>query len=428
MKRVSAIIVATLIATLAICVVAGCSGQSASSSAAKQTPEEIIAELKGAIANQPEFKSVTLTEVSISTFKDAAATEGSASGEAASSEAASSKAASSEAASSESAAAEDPVDANAIKSKTVVKFDESGEALKTDAIYEIEDIKLEYYSDGDKAVCVTDGPVYSGTTEQFDQPQFAGFEACFYGAVGDLNTCIDCFDTVVKEQQGDVTVYTVTLDPEKYMASDEILTMMKDAGDPVLSAVFTFSIDKDGRLVSLNRVVDYNVSSIDVTHTLSDFDSTVIGPMPEADKTYEEMESDINVKFDQLAAELDMTDEYQETSGSQNAVQTRVRMSLRIFRKPAKSESPFSFPIRKSKRRTEQSAFFRSAASASLPLDACKNSKSMISFCKARERLSRNILWSSIKSTFIFQPLFFYRNYQSYACAVLIRFYIKFSA
>ena len=315
MKRVSAIIVATLIATLAICVVAGCSGQSASSSAAKQTPEEIIAELKGAIANQPEFKSVTLTEVSISTFKNAATTEGGASGEAASS-----KAASSEAASSESAAAEDPVDANAIKSKTVVKFDESGEALKTDAIYEIEDIKLEYYSDGDKAVCVTDGPVYSGTTEQFDQPQFAGFEACFYGAVGDLNTCIDCFDTVVKEQQGDVTVYTVTLDPEKYMASDEILTMMKDAGDPVLSAVFTFSIDKDGRLVSLNRVVDYNVSSIDVTHALSDFDSTVIGPMPEADKTYEEMESDINVKFEQLAAELDVTDEYQETGGSQNEV------------------------------------------------------------------------------------------------------------
>lgn len=90
----------------------------------KHVREQIIAELKGAIANQPEFKSVTLTEVSISTFKDAAATEGSASGEAASSEAASSKAASSEAASSESAAAEDPVDANAIKSKTVVKFEQ----------------------------------------------------------------------------------------------------------------------------------------------------------------------------------------------------------------------------------------------------------------------------------------------------------------
>lgn len=85
----------------------------------KHVREQIIAELKGAIANQPEFKSVTLTEVSISTFKNAATTEGSASGEAASS-----KAASSEAASSESAAAEDPVDANAIKSKTVVKFEQ----------------------------------------------------------------------------------------------------------------------------------------------------------------------------------------------------------------------------------------------------------------------------------------------------------------
>ena len=90
----------------------------------KHVREQIIAELKGAIANQPEFNSVTLTEVSISTFKNAATTEGSASGEAASSEAASSKAASSKAASSESAAAEDPVDANAIKSKTVVKFEQ----------------------------------------------------------------------------------------------------------------------------------------------------------------------------------------------------------------------------------------------------------------------------------------------------------------
>ncbi|MBQ2681577.1 MAG: hypothetical protein IJF97_06545 [Eggerthellaceae bacterium] len=138
MKRVSAIIVATLIATLAICVVVGCGSQSASSSAAKQTPEEIVAELKGAISNQPEFKSVTLTEVSISTFKDAAATEGSASGEAASSEAASSKAASSEAASSESAAAEDPVDANAIKSKPVVKFEQFAAELDvTDEYQEI---------------------------------------------------------------------------------------------------------------------------------------------------------------------------------------------------------------------------------------------------------------------------------------------------
>lgn len=138
MKRVSAIIVATLIATLAICVVVGCGSQSASSSAAKQTPEEIVAELKGAISNQPEFKSVTLTEVSISTFKDAAATEGSASGEVASSEAASSKAASSEAASSESAAAEDPVDANAIKSKPVVKFEQFAAELDvTDEYQEI---------------------------------------------------------------------------------------------------------------------------------------------------------------------------------------------------------------------------------------------------------------------------------------------------
>ena len=319
MKRVSAIIVATLIATLAICVVAGCSGQSASSSAAKQTPEEIIAELKGAIANQPEFKSVTLTEVSISTFKNAATTEGSASGEAATSEAASSKAASSKAASSESAAAEDPVDANAIKSKTVVKFDESGEALKTDAIYEIEDIKLEYYSDGDKAVCVTDGPAYSGTTDQFGLEHAAGAKAYLESATGDLNTIFDCVKTATKSQQDGMTVYELTLDPEKRIASDEAFQILADAGDPVQAESIILGFDDKGYLVWANEKREFKLSSLAKNLMLYDFDNTTVEPMPKADKTYEEMEADIDEKYDAFFADLDKNEAAEGEASSEAA-------------------------------------------------------------------------------------------------------------
>lgn len=188
---------------------------------------------------------------------------------------------------------------------------------------EIDDIAIRYCSDGDDAVCVTDGPVYSGTTEQFDQSHFAGVEAYLEGAVGDLNTIADCVGSVAKEQQDGLTAYTLTLDPEKYMASDEILTMMKEYGDPVVSAVFTLGFDGEGHLASIHEVVEYAKSIADRTYTLSDFDSTTVDPMPAADKTFEEMEADINEKYEALEDELDATSEYQDEAASSDAAEAK---------------------------------------------------------------------------------------------------------
>ena len=107
------------------------------------------------------------------------------------------------------------------------------------------------------------------------------------------------------------------------MASDEILTMMKEYDDPVVSAVFTLGFDKEGHLASIHDVVEYAKSITDSTYTLSDFDSTVVDPMPAADKTYEEMEADIEEKYKALEDELDATSEYQDEAASSGAAEAK---------------------------------------------------------------------------------------------------------
>lgn len=213
---------------------------------------KIIDELKDAIAGRPAYKSVTLTElVKGSTKTDAPDT---------------------------------------IEPKIVYKFDASGKKLRTDMTGEIGDTTFRYCSEGDAAVCVTGGSAYSGTTEQFGLAHFAGIEACLAEKIGDMNKIIECIATVTKEQQGELAVYALTLDPEKYIASDETLIAMKAGGNPVLSASFEFGFDKDGNLAFTHGVIEYTASITDGTYTLSGFDGTVVEPMPAANKTFADLE------------------------------------------------------------------------------------------------------------------------------------------
>ena len=354
MKRMTRFIVAAFVTALAIGAIAGCSSQPASSAsasaessaasasvsaesseasasaAAEQSQDEIIAEFKEAISKPPTLKSVTVTEEEMSWTNDdaedadsgeaaasseAAASEGAASNEAAASEAASSEAAvssdaaASEAASSESAASGDPMtDEGIIKAKSVYKFDASGDKLKTSMTAELDGIKLQYISDGDDAVCVTDGPIYGGTTEQFDLTHFKGVEAFFTEAVGDLNAIVDCVATVEKTQVPDGTGYELTLDPEKYIASDETLKLLADSGSKVQEAIFSFVFDSEGRIVSSTKTLVFpDVTSVKLFE-LTDFDSTTVEPMPEATSTYEQMDADMKAKMDALADAVDTTD------------------------------------------------------------------------------------------------------------------------
>ena len=243
---------------------------------------ETIAELKDAIASRPAYKSVTLTEEIKGSTKAAASDGQSAS--------------------------------DTIEPKIVYKFDASGEKLRTDMTGEIGDTAFRYCSEGDDVVCETGGSAYSGTVEQFGLTHFAGIEACLAEKIGDIDAIVECAASVVKEQQGDIDVYALTLDPEKYMASDEILTAMKESGNPVLSTTFEFGFDKDGNLASTHGVIEYATVITDATYTLSGFDSTVVDPMPAADKTFADLEAELAEAASKQGGQLGL-DDLDEVSG-----------------------------------------------------------------------------------------------------------------
>ena len=314
MKRTILCITAAIIAALAVGAIAGCSSQSSAPS-----PEDLIAELKDAITSGTAFDSVTVTERTQSVATGAAEEEAD---EAASEEAESAEAESAEAESAEAESAEaESEEADSIESMTVYKFDKSGDQVKTCMTSTYGDLTLQYFSDGDDAVCVTDGPVYSGTVEQFELPCLSGFEAFLADTYGDLNSVLDCFSNITKEEADGVTTYTVELDPEKYIASDEILTMLADSGEPVQESVYTFGFDKDGHLVKLSEVISYADFSTSDAIELADFDSTVIDPMPEANRTYEQMEQDIDAKYAVFESQMDLAERF---AGQAEAVEEAV--------------------------------------------------------------------------------------------------------
>ena len=283
MKRITIF----LTAALALCAMAGCGKQTdtqatteapAAEATAEQTQDEIITELKDAVAAVPAYKSVTANEKIVSNYTGEAI-EGEESGP------------------------------DTIESVAVYQFDASGDKLKTHMTATVSGNTLEYYSDGDDAVFVSDGPIYSGTIEQFGHSHFGGCDAYLNEIIGDLNKLIDCAASVAKEQQGDTTTYTLVLDPRKYIDSDEALKALEASGDPIQNAVIAIGFDSEGRIVQLNKKTAFPISDNDVSIALSDFDTTSIDPMPEATNTYEELEKDREAKFNTLDAEETTSDE-----------------------------------------------------------------------------------------------------------------------
>ena len=319
MKRITICIAAALAAALAVGALAGCSGQSSSAStsgsasseaasasasaeasesaeasgsesatseqaASGQSTEELVAEFKDVAAKVPAYKSVTITAEESSTSKNS-----------------------------------DTGEDESIESTTVYKFDETGDALKTSIEAEISGIKLKYVTDGDAAVIVTDGPIYSGTVEQFDLPSAGGPGAYLDDTIGDLDTLAACAASVEKMESHGLTFYTLTLDPEKYIASDESLKLLADYGSPVIEALVTVGFEEDGSICSIDKKVAYSdVTAVD-NLMFSDYGATTVEPLPEADKTYEEMEADMQEKLDAFSSEFDLDDGSEGEEGSTTA-------------------------------------------------------------------------------------------------------------
>lgn len=261
----------------------GCGSQQAtpddSAATTAQSQEEIIAELKDAIANVPAYKSVTITEVDSAFSNDNAATN-------------------------ETGNTTDALP-DVVEATSVYKFDASGNKLKTSVDSNTMGVKMQYYTDGDNAVYVSDGPVYSGTTEQFNLSQANGVEAYVTETIGDLGLITDCIANVTKQQQSSMTVYTLELDPKEYVKSDEALSILSDYGDSVKKAVITIGFNEDGRIVYLDNTTDFSKTVSKKNLSFADFDATVIDPMPKATKKYEDLQADREAKLDAMFGESD---------------------------------------------------------------------------------------------------------------------------
>ena len=173
---------------------------------------------------------------------------------------------------------------------------------------EIGDVKLAYYTEGDDAVYVTDGPVYSGTTEQFGLDFSDGVHTYLKGIIGEPGVLVDCASNVEKTEEDELTLYTLTLDIDKYTATDEALQYWAEAGNPLSDALITVGFSKDGSICSIDKKLEYKDIVALWSLVLSDHDNTVVDPMPAATKTYEEMEADMAEKFEEAFADEEPAD------------------------------------------------------------------------------------------------------------------------
>ena len=279
MKRVTMCVAMVLAVMIAVGTLAGCgqkasSGSSPAPSPSSATPEqskdEVIADLKSTIPATSQIKSVTVNEKTAWTY-----------------------------ANDENAKPE------TVQATGVYKFDMSGAEPKESITAEYAGEKLQYFTDSKKDVLVIDGTAYSGTTEQFGTKGYIGFETFVKHAIGDLDTLASCATSAEKAETDGPASYMLTLDPEKYMATDEALTSLKELGFPVKDALLTITLDEKGNVSLLSMIVGFEGSSIEETLEFSDFNSTVVDPTPEATKTYEEMDEGLRMKIQTLMSELD---------------------------------------------------------------------------------------------------------------------------
>lgn len=276
MSRFNRHAVVALGLVLAMGTMVGCGGQQAAPSdgaatTAAQSQDDLTAELNQAIKDEPAYQSVTLTEETNSVFFSV---------------------------DDQGNINETESDPITLAAKTVFKFDESGGKMRTSADMEMEDLTMRYVTDGDKAVCVTDGPSYAGTADQFALMHADGAKAYIESTIGKLDALVSYASDIAKEQKGDGTVYTLTLDTDMYTKSDETMKMLADSGNPVKEAIVTIGFNKDGRMVTVGNKLTYGASSNERTCTLTDFDKTTVEELPKATKTYEDFEKDQQVKLD----------------------------------------------------------------------------------------------------------------------------------
>ena len=329
MNRIVKIATPMVAAALIAGALVGCGGQAASSSASasaasasatapaspsaetQATAEETVAQLKAAMENAKDFKSVTVThnvavETHASQPAESASAQSASADAAESAESASAESASAEAAeSSESAAASDAAAAggSSLNTTAVYKFDLSGDAVKASSSCEFAGSTFKSFLDGDKAVVDVDGVAYAGTVEEMSADEMTSIDELLETKVGDFEAITSCVSAADVATQGDNTVYALVIDGDKYAQSSEVEKALAEAG--LKKEVFTISYEfgADGKLLSVSVNTTTPIDTTQATLTFTDYDATVVDQAPETDKTYADMDAEIQKVVDAIAGE-----------------------------------------------------------------------------------------------------------------------------
>ena len=335
MSRIVKIATPMFAAVLVAGALVGCGGQAASSSASasaasasasasasatapaspsaetQANAEETVAQLKEAMENAKDFKSVTITH-NVGVEVDASQLTKSESAQSASSEAAdsaSAQSASSEAAESdESAESTDASDTataedTSLNTTTVYKFDQSGDAVKSSSTSDFQGSTFKSYLDGDKATVEVGGNAFAGTVQEMSAHELTSIDELLKTKVGDFEAITSCVSAADVEKQGDNTVYALVIDADKYTETDEIEKALAKAG--LKKEVFTVSYEfgADGKLLSVSVNTTTPIDTTQATLRFTDYDATVVDQAPETDKTYADMSAEMQKTIDAIANE-----------------------------------------------------------------------------------------------------------------------------
>lgn len=173
---------------------------------------------------------------------------------------------------------------------TVAKFDLSGERTTSSITYKLSDSTYKTYYDGQDMVCdFGGGDVFKATADELDEDEKAlSVEAFESDLLGQFDSIVASASTIEKTSVDGGVLYTLTLDPKLLAKHDEELAGM---GADVSAATVSYEFDSDGRLVKLTSSQDTSFGVVDETVECSDYNSTVVDPAPETDRTLADHEA-----------------------------------------------------------------------------------------------------------------------------------------
>lgn len=173
----------------------------------------------------------------------------------------------------------------------LAKCDRSGEKTRMQTTTHAMGYDVELYVNGSDAVLFFVEQAVGATLEQLGMTEYADIISLIRWQGGDVTQFMDAVQDVQTETDGDITVYTVTCDPAKYVAANAGVGAFEQMGKAAKldTAKLVYRVNADGLLAG----VSIDVSGTGVAHkidcTFSDYNATDVENGPEPTMSYREM-------------------------------------------------------------------------------------------------------------------------------------------